>query len=111
MQTREKTIPQNLNGKLACSCFCHIDVAGPGIPESLLPEIMFVFKTKDNSHPPVKAHIIDSCRQPLQEISESFTLLSHGLTRTEFIQKMLTNVKDSNMSTPMVTYFYKKITD
>lgn len=111
MQTREKTIPENLNGKLACPYFCHIDMAGPGIPESMLPEIIFIFKTKDESHPPVKAHIIDSCRQPLQDISETFTLLSHGLTRTEFIQKMLTNVKDSNMSTQMVTYFYKKVTD
>lgn len=107
---RTKTLVTNLNGKLTSQFFCHIDIAGSvGIPESQLDRLVYTFTTLDGSHPPIRCRLIDSCRQPLNEISEAFTMLSHGLHREDFIKRVLTEVKNSSYTMPMVTYFYEKM--
>lgn len=107
---KEKVISTNLNNKLSCPFFIHIDKAGVnGIPESFLEKIKYVVKTKDGSHAPVTAKIINSIRQPLEDISEALTLLSHGMKREEFIVKVLTEVPGTNNQTEMVTYFYQQV--
>lgn len=106
---REVRIKTNLNGKLNCHYFCHIQIAGKtGITESVADNTVIKFITDDQSHLPVYARIIDSVRQPLGEISNVFTWLSHNMGKEDFIIKVLKEVKNTSNHTEMVIYFYQK---
>jgi hypothetical protein len=102
-------IATNHNKKLNCDYFVILQVARQnGIPESVAEKTIFRIQTKDNSHPPVEAKVIDSIRQPLKDISGTLTRLSHGLGREEFISKMLEQ-SNVNTETEMVAYVYQKV--
>lgn len=108
-QTREIKLKTNLNGKLAAEWFIHIQLSGTnGIPESVAESTIFKFTTQDNTHPPVYAKLKDSIHQPLYELSEYLIQLSHNMEKKEFVEKVLAEVKGTNLNTEMTVYFYKK---
>lgn len=103
---RELTIKTNFNKKLDCEIFIHIQ--SPMNTGVALTSV-FKIKTADNSHEPVKAKIIDSCKLPLAEITSRFTYLSHAMFAEEFkevVKKADPKVTDD---TELAVYFYKKI--
>ncbi len=102
-------IATNHNNKLSCDHFIILQVAKMnGIPESVAEKTIFNISTKDNSHPPVNAKVIDSIRQPLKEISSLLTWLSHEMPRDTFINKLLEQPK-INLDTEMVAYIYQRL--
>ena len=100
----------NYNHKLDCPYFLHIDLApAPGsVPESLVEKTTIVIATMDGSHPPVRTKLIDLARFPLKNLSENFVLLSHGVTKNDFLN-LLKEKKVVNDETEMAVYYYKKL--
>lgn len=109
-KTVHVNLKTNLNGKLDCDRFCHIQLAREnGISETNADNTIFVFTTSDGSHLPVHAKIYDSCRQVLYDISSMFTWLSHNMDKDDFVLKVLREVKNTSLNTEMVTYFYQVV--
>lgn len=108
---RELILAKNQNRKMACPFFCHIQIAttNGGIPESVAENTVFVVKAADGSHEPVEAKLLDSIRCRLQDISSSFTWMSHAMDRQEFIIEVLKKVENTSVDTMMVIYFYKNL--
>jgi hypothetical protein len=105
IQEREVTFPTNFNKKLDCDIFIHIQAPHrPGIAAGSV----FTVKTKDLSHEPVKARIIDSIHQPLRSLSATFTYLSHGISPEEFKAMILQADPKVNEDTVLAVYFYQK---
>ncbi len=107
---KEILIRTNLNNKLDCPIFLHIELAKTyGIPESELEARRFLFITKDRSHKPVLAKVIDSIRCELGQIPNVCTYMSHGMEKEEFIQTLISSVGNTSRKTGVVAYFYKQV--
>src|SRR5687767_13276951 len=101
IQEREVKIPTNFNKKLDCDIFIHIQAPHrPGIAMASV----FTVKTKDQSHAPVKARIIDSVHQPLRSLAATFTYLSHGISPEEFKSMILQADPKMNEDTILAVY-------
>ena len=109
-QIRDVRLKTNLNHKLGCDQFIHIQIAGKsGITESTEESTIFRFTTNDQSHKPVLAKVHDSIHQKLGELAPIFPWLSHNISRDEFIEKVLKEVPGTTKQTEIVIYFYKAI--
>lgn len=103
------TLRTNYNNKLACSCFAHIDLApAAGIPESTLNTTVFEIRTSDNSHPPVKAKLINLIRVPLWKVCDALSYPSHGMDSLSFQEWMLQN-NNVDFEKQMAVYYYQRI--
>jgi hypothetical protein len=107
--TKIITFQTNYNNKMGCECFTHIDVAPASrIPESRLEDTTIEIRTADQSHPPVKAKLIDLIRIPLGGITDYLTYPSHGVDSRSFQDKMVTE-NQFTREKQMAVYFYKRI--
>ncbi len=107
MEPKLIKLKTNLNKKLDCDLFVHIQVSqANGIPASL----PVIFTTEDNSHPPVKCNVYNSIRYPLKNLPSIFIELSHGMEASEFFDKIsLSKAQGITPDTEMVIYSYKKL--
>lgn len=97
----------NYNGKLACQNFIHIDQAPrERIPESRLSSTIFELHTKDNSHPPVQARLMDLARIQLNQLTQLCTWQSHGMEASAFKSWFMDQTQGANRNTEMAIYFY-----
>lgn len=103
------TLRTNYNNKLDCLCFCHIDAApGKPITETDLSTAVFEIRTVDNSHPPVKARLINLLRVPLKGLTDHLTLPSHGMNANEYYDWILSHKPNYDCDSQMAVYFYKR---
>jgi len=79
--------------------------------ESILDKTVYKIITEDNSHPPVKVKLEDLCRVILENVSQVMTWQSHGMTRIEFIDLLISQKKNITPQTPMAVYFFEKVYD
>ncbi len=111
--TKTKTVfwETNFNNKLACSAFIHIDLKPHSLPlRKELDESIIEIYTKDNSHPPVTAKLLDLMPASLHNIPGCFSIPSHGLTGQEFESWFFDHYSNRlQQSTDVCIYFYKKI--
>ena len=97
----------NYNNKLATQAFLHIDVAPKDpIPESVIQNTQVEIRTADNSHPPVKAKLMDLLRLNLCDLAYIHTLPSHGLDTVPFIEKLMKENPELKPTSPMAVYYY-----
>jgi hypothetical protein len=100
----------NYNNKLDCPYFIHLDVAPPqgSVSESVLDNTFIVISTIDGSHPPVKTKLYDLARFPLKNLHDNLVLLSHGMTKDQFLD-MLLKKKGVTADTEMAVYYYHQV--
>lgn len=106
-----KTIyfPTNLNNKLDCEAFVHIDNAPQtGIPEKIIEETVIEIRTRDGSHLPVRAKLVDMCRITLKEVRDAFSYPSHAISGFEYYQWYHDQNQEADGDTKLAVYFYKK---
>lgn len=110
MEVKRIVLQTNYNGKLHCDTFTHIDVAPKGtITESIAENLVAEIYCKDNSHPPVKAKLVDLLRLPLHQLSMVLTWPSHGMTFPQYLDWITARSPSITLHTPMAIYFYQKI--
>lgn len=101
----------NINGKLDCAMFCHIDRAPDKMPSAqAIQAATFRIETKDQSHPPVtvKLHCLETFR--LGQLNNFQTWASHGMDTSDFIT--MQHIKQRvDRDTVLAIYFYKKVPD
>ena len=109
---REIHLKSNLNNKIGSKHILHIQLAGPtGIAEPQSEKIIFRFISGDNTAPPTDYKIYDSIRTTLLDLPEYVIQLSHGMTKTEFINQLYKKRPDITPSSNMVAYLYQLVTD
>lgn len=94
-------IPTNLNNKLSCAAFVHIDKAPPNPVQECQLGQEYIMQTADGSHDPVKVQLISFSRLQPGEMYDCFSLASHGLDAYDFLQQF----PPDNLA----VYYYKKI--
>jgi hypothetical protein len=110
MATRISRLATNFNNKLSCPNFIHLDVAPPhGIPESVLNETVYEIVTEDDSHPPVKAKLVDLARIELGKVSDVITWQSHGMNTVEYFSYLIEKGKDIGPDDKMAVYLFQQI--
>lgn len=108
--TKKITILTNYNNKLQCGSFIHIDLAPTqGIPESVLENTEVELHTRDNSHPPVKARLMDICRLELHQLHSLATWQSHGMDHLKFREWITQQNPSLTIASKMCIYYYQKI--
>lgn len=106
----EKTIAlkTDYNHKLACKRFIHLDIA----PEKIIPgwdnEPVFTFITKDGSHPPIEAKLLDIDTRPLNQMPSIYPSLSHGMDISTFVDQLLTQRPNIPLDQKMIIYFFEQ---
>jgi hypothetical protein len=112
MQSNVKTVNfrTNYNNKLACPYFIHLDVAPArgSVTDSILDTTLIVISTMDGSHPPVRTKLYDLSRFALKDLHDNLALLSHGMTRDQFLDIMLKK-KGVTADTELAVYFYHQV--
>jgi hypothetical protein len=108
MTEREVVMRTNFNKKLDCDIFIHIQ---PPLRPGVAANTIFLIKTADNSHTPVKAKIFDSLHQPLASLSSIFIYLSHGMYPEEFREAVRKTDAAITDDTILSVYFYRKLTN
>ncbi len=108
------TITTNFNNKMACPIFPHLDLAPfDRVPEKLMREHIIMFKTADNSHPPVLCQLVDLFRLGTEELCNVWTYPSHGMDACDFFQHITrlyaNNQEDKRDRTKLAMYFYKRL--
>lgn len=99
----------NINGKLACERFAHIDLAPEKLPSrQALEQAMFKIQVADRSHQPVVVQIDSIVPFRLAELSNIHTWPSHGMDTTDFIH-MQHLKKRVDKDTMLAVYYYRKV--
>jgi hypothetical protein len=109
MESNVKTVNfrTNYNNKLACPYFIHLDIAPArgSVPESVLDNTLIVISTMDGSHAPVRTRLYDLARFPLKELNDNLVMLSHGMTKDQFLDLLLKK-KGISADTELAVYYY-----
>lgn len=82
-----------------------------GVCETIMESTEVEIKTADDSHPPVKAKLVDLTRMPLYQLSNVFTFQSHGLTAAEFTEQYQEANPHASFISPIAVYYYKAISN
>jgi rRNA processing protein Gar1 len=110
MNTRTSRLATNFNNKLCCPFFIHLDVApAQGIPESVLNETIYTIVTEDDSHPPVKAKLVDLARLELGKVSDVITWQSHGMTTQQYLSYLEERGTEIKSEDKMSVYLFQQI--
>ncbi|MGN6293784.1 MAG: hypothetical protein ACTHMV_13655 [Chitinophagaceae bacterium] len=110
MKRKKITFETNYNQKLDCPRFIHVDLAPPRlIPEAELNSTVVEIHTKDGSHQPVLAKVVDLCRLTLDNMNTAFTWCSHEMSSDEYRLWITTKISDIKRDTQMAVFFYQKI--
>lgn len=103
------TWPSNINGKMACRSFVHIDLAPNKFPSRKeLEEALFTIQAADKSHPPVQVKLDAIIPFRLAELSNIHSWPSHGVDAAELIENMHLRSPVSK-DTAVAVYYYKKV--
>lgn len=108
-----KTIqwPTNINGKMACNRFAHIDLAPETMPSmATLEKTVVTIHAADRSHPPVKVKVDGIVPFRLGELSNIHTWPSHGLDSGDFINSQLAKQR-VHKDMMLAVYYYRKVDD
>lgn len=112
MPTTILNLKTNYNGKMACRRFLHIDLApARRITETEMNEKQFLVKTDDGSHQPITVRMIDLSRLRVHDLNNTYTSLSHGMDKEEYLQHLKANRKNITPDTELGIYFYEQISD
>ena len=103
---KEITIETNFNKKLDCDVFIHIQ---PPWQQGINRSTQIRIITRDRSHDPVTAVVIDSVKQTFANLNATFIYLSHGIDPVEFRNTLQKKVPNIQPDTELAIYFYKKI--
>lgn len=99
----------NLNGKLACGRFPHIDLAPARMPSlQELDSTVILIRVADGSHEPVQVKIDSIVPLPLTRLSNVHTWPSHGMDTASFIE-MQHLKKQVSKETQFAVYYYRKV--
>lgn len=94
METLNQTISlswaTNINHKLDCDGFVHVDRIGDPKPShSQLVGRHVEFVTRDGSHPPVIKELYDVMTFRVRELTDCVALASHGMTASQLKESFL----------------------
>lgn len=106
---RKITFETDYNHKLDSDTFVHVtQVMAPSIPESSLVEPIQLV-VLDNPARLMTVKVVDFHRLPLCKLVNAYTLPSHGLYATDFIEWYLNRYPTATPDTTMAVYFFKKV--
>lgn len=111
MATKTIYIQTNYNNKLACDAFVHIDVSPKvAVTERMLESIDFEIRTIDNSHPPIKAKVVNIINSTLTKVAYScVTWPSHAMDGAAYVKMVMDSNPEINGDSQFSIYFYQKI--
>jgi hypothetical protein len=81
--------PTNINNKLGCTGFIHIDLPPIKKPKrDDLHKTVFTISTDDGSHPAIKAMLDDIQMLDLQHIGDCLAIASHGVLAHQLLPQL-----------------------
>lgn len=99
----------NINGKMACTEFVHIDLAPEKMPSmDTLEKTILKIHAKDNSHPPIRAKVHNIVLFPLKELANIQTWPSHGMDSGDFINSQLVGQR-VHKDMQLAVYYYRRV--
>jgi hypothetical protein len=99
----------NVNGKLDCNRFAHIDLAPVKMPTlHELDQTLITIQVADKSHQPVTVKLDSIVPFPLTQLSNIHTWPSHGMDSAQFIE-LQHRKKPVSKETQFAVYYYRKV--
>lgn len=99
----------NVNGKLDCNRFAHVDLAPAKMPTlQELEQTLITIQVADKSHLPVVVKLDSIVPFPLTQLSNVHTWPSHGMDTATFIE-MQHRKRPVSKETKFAVYYYKRV--